>query len=158
VKRRAPFAAALGLLVACVAGAARGQDFLADLAQGDVDVVTETGTHRFRVWIAADDASRARGLMFLRELPADRGMLFLFEHPDWVAFWMKNTYLSLDLVFIDAAGKVVNIARDSQPLSLQPIRSDGPVVAVLELLSGTASRIGLAQGDQVRRPAFDARP
>jgi hypothetical protein len=87
--------------------------------------------------------------MFVRELPPDRGMLFLFDRPEKAAFWMKDTYLSLDLVFIDPTGVVVNIAPAARPFSLDPIPSQGPVIAVLEVIAGTASRIDLAPGDLV---------
>jgi hypothetical protein len=81
-------------------------------------------------------------------------MLFLFERPQFAAFWMKNTYLALDLVFIAADGLVVNVARDAEPFSESPIESVAPVKGVLELGAGTAERIGLAPGDHVVHRAF----
>jgi len=81
-------------------------------------------------------------------------MLFLFQRPVPASFWMKNTYVSLDIIFIAPDGIVVNIAHDTQPLSLAPIQSDAPVTAVLELAAGTAARIGLVAGNQVRSPAL----
>ena len=125
-----------------------------NLPRSELKVITESGTHRFQVWIAADDPSRERGLMFVQSLPADQGMLFLFERPQYAAFWMKNTYLSLDLVFIGADGVVVNVAPDTRPLTLDPIPSVAPVKAVLELLAGTSARIGLVAGSQVLHPAL----
>jgi len=119
------------------------------LPTAGVNVRTASGTHAFSVWIAADDSSRWRGLMYVRELPPDQGMLFLFDEPQYAAFWMKNTYLSLDLVFIAADGRVANVAHDATPHSLAPIPSRGPVTAVLELVAGSARRIGLAAGDRV---------
>jgi uncharacterized membrane protein (UPF0127 family) len=92
--------------------------------------------------------------MFIKDLPADQGMLFLFDRPQFAAFWMKNTYLSLDLVFIAPDGVIVNIARDTTPLSERPITSVAPVIAVLELVAGTAARIGLVAGDRVVHPAI----
>jgi uncharacterized membrane protein (UPF0127 family) len=92
--------------------------------------------------------------MFLRELPPDRGMLFLFDHPQEAAFWMKDTYLSLDLIFIDPTGVVANIAPAARPFSLDPIPSHGSVMAVLEVIAGTASRIGLAPGDRIDLPSL----
>jgi len=127
---------------------------LAGLPRSDLELVTASGTHRFQVWIAADDQSRERGLMFVRKLPPDEGMLFLFERPQFAAFWMKDTYLSLDLVFIRADGVVVNVAENARPLTLDPIPSAAPVKAVLELLAGTSARIGLAPGCRVLHPAF----
>jgi uncharacterized membrane protein (UPF0127 family) len=119
------------------------------LEKGKVQVTTSTGVHDFSVWIAADDRSRARGLMQVRELPPDQGMLFMFERPQPLAFWMKDTYLSLDLIFIDPAGRVLNVAADAQPHSLEPIRSEGDAIAVLEVLAGTAGSIGLQRGDRL---------
>jgi hypothetical protein len=135
----------------------RAPTLFADLTRTTVQVVTATGRHRFHVWIADAEPSRARGLMFVRELPADQGMLFLFERPQFAAFWMKNTYLALDLVFIAPDGLVVNVARDAEPFSESPIESVTPVTAVLEVLAGTAARIGLAAGDQVVHPVFATR-
>jgi uncharacterized membrane protein (UPF0127 family) len=146
--------AGVALAAACGNTPARPQDPFPSLAQAEVRAVTATGTHGFKVWIAADDASRARGLMFVRELAPDRGMLFVFEFPQEAAFWMKDTYLALDLVFIDAAGVVVNIAPDARPFSLMPIESDRPVIAVLEVPAGTARRIGLAPGDRIHLPSL----
>jgi uncharacterized membrane protein (UPF0127 family) len=147
--RFAPLLALAALVTACAAKPAPAPNLFPALGQARVTVTTSTGKHEFDVWIAADDRSREQGLMHVRELPADRGMLFLFERPQPIAFWMKDTYLSLDLVFIDPAGRVVNVAADAEPLSLRPIRSRGEAVAVLELLAGTASRIGLQPGDEV---------
>lgn len=148
------------LAIACLAltgaGAAAGDSVsaFAGLPRDELQVVTDSGTYRFRVWIAADDRSRERGLMFVRKLPADEGMLFLFERPQFAAFWMKDTYLSLDLVFIRADGVVVNVAEHARPLTLDPIPSAAPVKAVLELLAGTSARIGLAPGSRVLHPAL----
>ena len=130
------------------------KDPFPSLSQAEVEVTTASGTHQFRVWIAADDRSRSRGLMYVRELPADRGMLFLFPVPQPASFWMKDTYVPLDLVFIDATGRVLNIGRDARPFSLVPITSDGPVIAVLEVQAGTAERIDLVPGDRIRLPTL----
>lgn len=155
MKRLLTWVACAGLAVA--SADARAHDSIstfADLPRAELQIVTASGTHRFQVWIAADDRSRERGLMFVRGLPADAGMLFLFERPQPAAFWMKNTYLSLDLVFIGRDGVVVNVARDTTPFSEEPIPSAAPVKAVLELLAGTAARIGLSAGSQIIHPAF----
>jgi uncharacterized membrane protein (UPF0127 family) len=117
-------------------------------------VTTATGAHEFSVWIAADARSRERGLMFVREMPADRGMLFMFEFPQEVAFWMKNTVLPLDLVFIAEDGSVLNVAANAKPYSLDPIESDGHALAVLELNAGIARKIGLKPGDLVALPSL----
>jgi hypothetical protein len=150
------------LLLACIglavaAGSALGRHAASPfpgLKQSELKVVTDSGTHRFTVWIADDDRSRERGLMYVRALPADRGMLFLFERPQYAAFWMKNTYLSLDLAFIAEDGVVTNVAHDATPLSLDPIASVAPVKGVLELVAGSARRIGLVAGSRIEHPAF----
>lgn len=149
--------AALFACAALVAGPAAGlgkrpPSPLAHLPKSEVAVITASGTHRFKVWIAADDASRARGLMFVRHLPADQGMLFLFDRPRLASFWMMDTYVSLDIVFIAPDGAVANVAAGTRPLSLAPIESVAPVTCVLELVAGTAARIGLVAGDRVTCP------
>lgn len=152
MSRLAALAASLALLTLPAADAIGHRpptSLLAHLPQSELRLVTASGTHRFRVWIAADDQSRARGLMHVRKMPPDHGMLFLFGQAQYVSFWMKDTYLSLDLVFIHADGKVADIARGATPGSLEPIPSSVPVVAVLELLAGTAEKIGLLPGDRV---------
>jgi uncharacterized membrane protein (UPF0127 family) len=142
--------ASLALVAACASTPA----LFPSLEQAKVQARTAQGTHDFSVWIAADDKSRERGLMFVRELPPDRGMLFLFEFPQEVAFWMKDTVLSLDLVFIDPAGKVLNIAANAKPFSQDPIESHGRAIAVLEVLAGTARKIDLKAGDTITLPSL----
>lgn len=131
---------------------------LAGLPQSTVTVTTESGEHRFRVWIAQTNAHRSQGLMFVEQLARDEGMLFLFERPQFASFWMKNTPLSLDIVFIGPDGTVVNVATHTRPHSLEPIESVAPVTSVLELVAGTAERIGLAAGSQVSRTAQVGKP
>lgn len=92
--------------------------------------------------------------MFVKSLAPNSGMLFLFDEAQYVAMWMKNTYVALDMVFIDTAGYITNIAADARPLSLDTLNSAGPVIAVLELPAGAAQRFGLRPGDRVLSPAF----
>jgi uncharacterized membrane protein (UPF0127 family) len=155
MKRRLALLTLAGLAItsACALGGDSPSAF-PDLPQAALQVTTESGTHHFQVWIAADDASRTRGLMHVRTLPADRGMLFLFERPQLAAFWMKDTYLSLDMIFIGPDAIVVNVAENTRPLSLEPIESAGPVTAVLEVPAGTARRIGLRPGDRIPLPTL----
>lgn len=114
--------------------------------------------HKFTAYLAITPYQRAHGLMFVRSLPADFGMLFIYEQPRIVGMWMKNTVLSLDMLFIRADGTIANIAYDTEPGSLQTISSDEPVSGVLELNAGTAKRLNLAPGDKVIHPAFAAKP
>ena len=84
-------------------------------------------------------------------------MLFVFEQPQYASFWMKNTYVPLDLIFVAADGTVVNVAANAKPLSLDPIPSVSPVLYVLELAAGTAARIGLVAGDRIVSTRFALR-
>ena len=123
---------------------------LADLPRSEVRVETAGGRHTFQVWIAENHQSRRQGLMYIKDLPSNQGMLFLFDRPQFASFWMKNTYVSLDIAFIAPNGVVVNIAHNTPPMSLELIWSVAPVMGVLELKAGTAARIGLVAGDRVR--------
>ena len=147
-------AACVGVGSACASAPAPAADLFPNLQQAEVRIATASGTHRFSVWIAADEQSQQRGLMFVRQMPRDRGMLFIFNPPRDAAFWMKDTYLSLDLIFIDPAGTVLNIESDARPHSLEPIESRGPVIGVLELLAGTAREIGLVEGNRITLPSL----
>ncbi|MHB8527960.1 MAG: DUF192 domain-containing protein [Caulobacteraceae bacterium] len=117
-------------------------------------VATARGVFRFKVEVADTDRTRERGLMFRKSLAADRGMLFDFKSPRQVAFWMKNTLIPLDMLFIGADGRIVSIANNAAPLSETPIASGGEVLGVLELRGGRAAEIGAAPGDQVRNRIF----
>jgi uncharacterized protein len=117
-------------------------------------IETSTGRHVFQVEVASDDASRERGLMDRRYMAADHGMLFEFDRDAPVAFWMKNTYIPLDMIFIASSGVVTHVAANAEPLSERIIPSGGPCVAVLELNGGTAASIGLKVGDKIRHPFF----
>ena len=119
-----------------------------------LSIVTATGTHNFSVEVMRTAAEHERGLMFRRYLPPDRGMLFDFAVEQPVVMWMKNTYLPLDMIFMDRKGRVVSIAADAEPLSEKLIPSGEPVFAVLEVNGGTAARIGLKAGDLVRNEMF----
>jgi len=114
-------------------------------------VVVESGgrSHVVAVEVADDDARRERGLMFRRELPEGRGMLFVFGEEGEHAFWMKDTLIPLDMIFVDSAGRVTGVVERAQPLSLQ-LRSGGPSRWVLEVPGGWAARRGVKAGDTVR--------
>ncbi|KAA0970728.1 DUF192 domain-containing protein [Aureimonas fodinaquatilis] len=117
-----------------------------------VVLFTDSGAHRVSVEIADTDSSRATGLMNRETLRAGHGMLFDFETPRPVTMWMKNTLIPLDMIFIGADGKITNIARNAQPLSLNTIASDGPVRFVLEINGGAAATYGAKAGDEVKHP------
>jgi uncharacterized membrane protein (UPF0127 family) len=122
-----------------------------------VEIVSKTGVHVFQVELAVNDAERAHGLMDRKELPEGRGMLFDFQREQDVAFWMKNTYIPLDMIFIRANGRILRIAENTTPLSEQMIPSGGAVRAVLEVIGGTARKLGIAPGDRVAHPFFSGR-
>lgn len=103
-------------------------------------------------------ADQARGLMFRPHLPREAGMLFVYDPPQPARFWMKNTMIPLDLVFIDDTGTVLNVAARAEPYSLATLSSAGPVRAVLEINGGLAEAEGIGQGTPVRHPAFAAAP
>ncbi len=105
--------------------------------------------HRIQAEIAGTERDRQIGLMFRKSLADDSGMLFIYPKVQEISMWMENTYVPLDMLFLNADGTVHSIARDAEPLSRAAINSDGPVKAVLELKAGTASRLGLIPGNRV---------
>lgn len=117
-------------------------------------LATGKGSHDFQVEVMRTNEQRARGLMFRRYLPADRGMLFDFKKEQPVMMWMRNTYIPLDMIFIARDGTVINVAENAEPLSERTIASARPAYAVLEVNAGTARRIGLKAGDHVRHSIF----
>lgn len=127
------------------------------LDRNTVEIASKTGVHVFSVEIADSEAEREKGLMYRKSLPDGQGMLFDFHQDQQVGFWMKNTYVSLDMIFIRADGRIASIAHDAEPLSEKVIYSAGPVRAVLEVKAGTAHRLGIAPGDQVANPIFRPR-
>lgn len=112
-------------------------------------VTTPNGTHSFRVEVAETDADQARGLMFRTEMGPDEGMIFPRDPPDLASFWMKNTPLPLDIIFIGTDGKVINVAANTVPYSLDPVASAGMTGAVLELTAGRAAQLGIGPGTKV---------
>ena len=121
-----------------------------------LEVVTEDNrSWTFQVDLAVTPAQRSRGLMFRETLAEDEGMLFLFAREAPRSFWMKNTYLPLDIIFLDRRGVIVSIAADARPLDETSIPSGLPAAGVLEVLAGTARQLGLEPGDRVIHSAFD---
>jgi len=137
-------------------GSARAQDARqsAPAQLESLRIVTASGEHAFMVEVARTDEQRARGLMFRQSMPADRGMLFDFKAEQPVMMWMRNTYISLDMIFISRDGVVINIAENTEPLSERTIPSARPAFAVLELNAGVSRKIGLKPGDRINHPLF----
>lgn len=119
-----------------------------------LQIKTATGTHNYEVEVMKTEAERAHGLMDRRSMPKDHGMLFDFDKDQPVYFWMKDTYLPLDMIFIDHAGRVVSIKRNAKPMDETVIPSNAPSTGVLELNGGGAAAIDLKVGDLVKHPIF----
>ncbi|MDB5579816.1 MAG: hypothetical protein JWR80_4992 [Bradyrhizobium sp.] len=132
-------------------GAARSAD------KEPLDIISKSGVHKFSVEMAVTDAERAQGLMYRKELPDGQGMLFDFRKEQELGFWMKNTYIPLDMIFIRADGRILRIAENTTPLSEALVPSRGQARAVLEVIGGTARKLGIAPGDQVAHPIFNER-
>lgn len=115
-------------------------------------IETQSGPHTFQIEIARTSQEQALGLMHRRSLADDFAMLFPFERAREASFWMRDTYVSLDMVFLAEGGTVHRIERGTEPLSLRSVPSRGPVIAVLEFVAGTADRISLQPGDVVLHP------
>ena len=151
-------AAALALLAACSpnsseAGAQSTQAIAVHPVSGLAVIpltVTHAGQkHQFRVELAKSAAEQAKGLMFRTSMGADEGMIFPMDPPRGASFWMKNTVLPLDLIFVGVDGKISNIAANAKPYDLTPLASVGLVKGVLELNAGRAAELGIVPGDTV---------
>ncbi|MGN6463721.1 MAG: DUF192 domain-containing protein [Pseudolabrys sp.] len=139
-------------------GAALLNPVLASAAEFQtLEIASRNGVHPFMVEIATNDEERARGLMYRKELPEGQGMLFDFKRDQEVSMWMKNTYVSLDMIFIRADGRIARIAEHTEPLSTKIVSSGGAVRGVLEVVAGTARKLGIAPGDRVAHPMFQPR-
>jgi uncharacterized membrane protein (UPF0127 family) len=105
--------------------------------------------------MATTEQEKETGLMYRKELPDGKGMLFDFSPEQQVSMWMKNTYISLDMIFIRADGRILRIAENTEPLSTKIIPSGGLAKGVLEVIAGTAKRYGIEPGDRVGHPLFN---
>ena len=112
------------------------------------------GTHEFSIEVASEPKQRAMGLMHRRALALDHGMLFDFGQPQQISMWMKNTHISLDMLFIDEAGVINTVAKRTTPFSERTIPSNAPVRYVLEINGGRADALGIRAGDRVSSPAL----
>jgi len=113
------------------------------------------GTARFRVEVADDKAERAQGLMHRETLSMSAGMLFIYPRPKRVGFWMKNTLIPLDMIFMDETGTVRKVHHEAQPHDETPIMGGNGILAVLEVNGGLSRKIGISEGWTMRHPAFD---
>lgn len=126
----------------------------ADCAEDQVILRGDFGQTQFTVEIADDAKERAQGLMFRTEMAPGDGMLFLYPKPQPVAFWMKNTYIPLDMIFLDARGVVQHIHTNAVPGDLTPIEGGDAILAVLEINAGLSAAVGLEKGNELQHPAL----
>jgi uncharacterized protein len=145
-------AAAVGMFVTlCATPVAQAASF------APLEIVTKSGVQVFSVEMATTEEEKTTGLMYRKELADGKGMLFDFSPEQQVSMWMKNTYISLDMIFIRADGRILRIAENTEPLSTKIISSGGLAKGVLEVIAGTAQKYGIQPGDRVAHPLFNAR-
>jgi uncharacterized protein len=146
----------LPILVPLLAGLSRfsiGAD-LQQFPTSELTVISATGPHRFKIELAETPAQMTQGLMFRTSLAPDAGMLFDYRRPTPATMWMRNTFIPLDMLFVDEQGRIVNIHERAVPQSDDVIAAAEPVRAVIELNGGTAARLGIEPGDRVVHPIF----
>ena len=144
-------AAALAVLTLCLNPAAQAASVQ------PLEIATKSGVRVFSVEMATTEEEKQTGLMYRKELPDGKGMLFDFSPEQQISMWMKNTYISLDMIFIRADGRILRIAENTEPLSTRIISSGGLARGVLEVAAGTAQKYGIQPGDRVAHPLFSKR-
>ncbi|MFL5239589.1 MAG: DUF192 domain-containing protein [Rhizomicrobium sp.] len=157
--RRAVWPVARGWLAAIlvVAGVAVASEPVRAANFQPLEIVTRKGVQVFSVEMATTDEEKQTGLMYRKELADGKGMLFDFNPEQEVSMWMKNTFISLDMIFIRADGRILRIAENTEPQSTRIISSQGPARAVLEVPAGTAQKYGIRPGDRVGHPLFGSK-
>tara|TARA_B100000686_G_scaffold266627_1_gene281517 strand:+ start:709 stop:1176 length:468 start_codon:yes stop_codon:yes gene_type:complete len=123
-------------------------------SQSEILVISDSGTHKFTVDVAATEAQRQVGLMFRQHLAPNQGMLFDFGAEKLISMWMKNTLISLDMLFVDKTGKILQIEHATVPMSVDPIPGNKPALSVIELNAGIAKELGIFVGDHVVHDIF----
>lgn len=129
---------------------------LAHFPRTEISIEGRDKTQQFQMYVAATEARRNQGLMFVKSLKPREGMLFVFRTPQVTSFWMKNCVMALDMLFVGADGRIIHVVENAAPGSLATINSMGPAAAVLEFEGGTSARLGLKAGDHVRYPPHAA--
>ncbi len=155
--------ALLATLLAPLGAASQSQPFepldaakAQSLPSSSLSIESGGTSHEFSVELADTDDTRAIGLMHRGQMAATHGMLFIFKKPQRVFFWMRNTFIPLDMLFLRSDGEIVNIVENVQPHAESRVGPDRPVRAVLELNAGTVARLALKPGDKVHHPVFKA--
>jgi hypothetical protein len=156
ITRRAIFASLPWLAAGVSAPAAEAQ--LQNFPTSSLTIVSATGRHRFAVEVAETPEQMMQGLMFRREMAPNAGMLFDYKQPIVATMWMRNTLIPLDMLFVDAQGRIVNIHERAVPQTDDVIAAAAPVRAVIELNGGTAARLGIKPGDRVLSTIFGDTP
>ena len=156
--RRGLLAACGALLLACAVPTRAQSGPLENLEafpQNDLEISDGKKVRQvLHVWLADTPPRQSQGLMFVRSLPLMRGMLFVYPEPKQISMWMKNTYIPLDMVFIDTRHRIMQIVEQTTPHSLDLIKSHGPALAVLEIGAGEAKRLALHTGQKISHPAL----
>lgn len=142
------------IVLVCVAWLFSAVAVLATCAEDTVWIRGDFGEARFAVELADDPQERARGLMHRETMPLSAGMLFIYPAPQPLSFWMRNTLIELDMLFVDPTGTIRNIHHRAQPLDETPIQGGTGLTHVLEINGGLARQMGLSVGDQLRHPSF----
>jgi uncharacterized protein len=147
-----------GALPACGAQPAAPTTFqptqLRDFPRSQLAIERRGGRDTFQIWLAQTPEQQQQGLMWIRQLPADYGMLFLLGEPRPMTMWMKNTYVALDMLFLNSGGRITHVVQRTTPLSETIISSGGEVAGVLEIAAGEVARRGIAVGDRVVHPSL----
>ena len=143
------------LLAAAALWAAAAYAQTTEPPRHELVVTTDTGDRVFQVEIADEPQERSKGLMFRRQMAKEHGMLFDYGEEQPASFWMRNTYLPLDMIFVKADGTVESIAERTTPMSERSVTSQGPVRYVLEINGGLSDELGIEPGDKLSGPALD---
>ncbi|MCR8828078.1 DUF192 domain-containing protein [Pseudosulfitobacter koreensis] len=143
-----------GILYTCLFVMSGAGSVLAACSENAVDLRGDWGRARFNVEVADDNEERARGLMHRETMPQSAGMLFVYDSPRRLSFWMRNTLIPLDMLFVDAQGVVRNIHHRAVPLDETPIVGGDDLLIALEINGGLAKRLGITVGTELRHPAL----
>ena len=142
------------LLAGCLAIAASASH--ANCRDDRVTIMGDFGRVNFTVDVADDADERARGLMFVEQMPTLSGMLFVYDSPQSVSFWMRNTLIPLDMIFVGADGRIRKIHPQAIPMDETPIHGGAEIQFVLEVNGGVSARLGVSEGDVLQHPALGA--
>jgi uncharacterized protein len=155
---RAPIHLVFGFLTLFFPFAAQAAPSASALPAETITIDTKAGLHTFSVEVAADEESREKGLMYRMTMAPDAGMLFDFHTPQLVSFWMENTVLPLDMLFVRADGTIARIKENATPYSRENIPSGEPIELVIELNGGRAAALGITEGARVHAPELGKKP